>query len=97
MYILRETQNFIVELLDRVGGKDLELAGQIMQHVFAPLLASQKENMMELACSILETSLTSSTPVIAQVILKQNLESQMWMLLVSLNEDSNEVQTAFVS
>ena len=98
MYILRESQNFVVELLDRLGDKDLELAGNIMQHVFRPLLTSHQENTMELACNILERSLTSASSAVAQVIHKQNLESSVWMLLVSLDGDEkNETQTGFVS
>ena len=98
MYILRESQNFVVELLDRLGDKDLELAGNIMQHVFRPLLTSHQENTMELACNILERSLTSTSSAVAQVIHKQNLESSVWMLLVSLDGDEkNETQTGFVS
>jgi hypothetical protein len=111
MYVLRESQMFIVALLDRLGGKDPELPISIMSHIFCPLLAkdcktngkvegSQSQHListLELACSILEASITNLSSVMSNVIEKLNLEALVWMLLVSLDGSNDEEHAGKVS
>lgn len=104
MYVVRESQKFIVELLDKLGGKEAELLLSIMSHILCPLFAkdskangivdgSQLQHListLELACSILEASLTSLSPVMSNMMDKFNLEALVWMLLISLDGDNEE-------
>lgn len=111
LYVLRESQKFVVELLDRLGGKEPELPTSIMSHIFSPLLAKDSKingkvegsepqhliSTLELACSILEASLTNLSPVVSDMIEKLNLEALVWMLLVNLDGDHNEEYAGKVS
>jgi hypothetical protein len=111
LYVLRESQKFVVELLDRLGGKAPELPTSIMSHIFCPLLAKDSKingkvegpepqhliSTLELACSILEASLTNLSPVMSNMIEKLNLEARVWMLLVNLDGDSNDEHAGKVS
>ena len=111
LYVLRESQNFIVELLDKVGEKEPELPKSIMSHIFSPLFAkdsksnsktedSQPQHLtstLELACSILQASLTNLSPVMSCTIEELNLEALVWMLLINLDGDNYEEQAGKVS
>jgi hypothetical protein len=111
LYVLRESQNFIVELLDRLGGKEPELPISIMSHILSPLFTedsksngkiegSQPQHLtstLELACSILQASLTNLSPVMSCMIEQLNLEALVWMLLINLDGHNNEEQAGKVS
>jgi len=111
LYVLRESQNFIVELLDKLGGKEPELPKSIMSHIFSPLFTkdsksnskiegSQPQHLtstLELACSILQVSLTNLSPVMSGTIEQLNLEALVWMLLINLDGENNEEQAGKVS
>lgn len=111
LYVLRESQKFVVKLLDRLGGKAPELPTGIMSHIFCPLLAKDSKingkvegsepqhliSTLELACSILEASLNNLSPIMSDMIEKLNLEARVWMLLVTLDGDNNEEHAGKVS
>lgn len=111
LYLLRESQSFIVELPDRLGEKEPELPRSIMSHIFSPLFTkdsksnskiegSQPQRLtsaLELACSILQASLTNLSPVMSGTIEQLNLEPVVWMLLINLDADNNEEQEGKVS
>ncbi|KAJ4441109.1 hypothetical protein ANN_10959 [Periplaneta americana] len=112
IYVLRESQKFVVELLNRLGGVDSELPTNIMSEIFSPFLSkdttngkvslesSQHQHFMlnlELACTIFEASLANASPVMSNVIQNLNLEPLMWLLLVSLVGDNNEEHAGKIS
>jgi hypothetical protein len=82
-----------------------------MSHIFCPLLAKDSKingkvegsepqdliSTLELACSILEASLTNLSPVMSSMIEKVKLEALVWMLLVNLDGDNNEGHAGKVS
>ncbi|KAJ9580213.1 hypothetical protein L9F63_004156, partial [Diploptera punctata] len=70
LYILRESQKFLVELLDRLGDEDLDLAGNIMPPKCVSISRCSplnKDNMRELSCqhSLRPRSSSFSLPVIS--------------------------------
>jgi len=111
LYVLRESRNFIVELLDKLGGKEPELPKSIMSHIFSPLFTKDSKSnskiegaqpqhltsTLELACSILQASLTNVSPVMSGTIEQLNLEALVWMLLINLDGDNYEEQAGKVS
>lgn len=111
LYVLRESQNFIVELLDKLGEKEPELPKSIMSHIFSPLFTKDSKSnskiegtqpqhltsTLELACSILQASLTNLSPVMSGTIEQLNLEDLVWMLLINLDGDNSEEQAGKVS
>lgn len=82
-----------------------------MSHIFCPLLAKDSKangkvegpqpqhliSTLELACSILEASLTNLSSAMSYMIEKLNLEAPVWMLLISLDGDNNEEHAGKVS
>jgi hypothetical protein len=111
VYLLRESQKFIVELLDKLRGREPELPKTIMSHIFSPLFSKDSKSnskieesepqhfnsTIELSCSILQASLTNFSPVMSGMIELLNLETLVWMLLINLDGDNNEEQAGKVS
>jgi hypothetical protein len=110
LYLLRESQKFIVELLDKLG-EEPDLPKSIMSHIFSPLFTkdsksnskiegSQPQHLtstMELACSVLQASLINLSPVMSGTVEQLNLEALVWMLLINLDGVDNEEQAGKVS